>query len=414
MVTGAYKPRNPKASALYQCVQAHFGEFEAAYPTRYQEQYGFYRPVINRVVEKFLTCGDLSKGFARVRCDTCRHEYLLAFSCKGRYFCPSCHQKRVLQFGSCVAEEVLAPVPHRQYVFTIPKMLRIYFRKDRRLLGKLSQCAAEALKTLFHAACKDPKAVPGIIMVIQTYGDLVNFHPHLHALVTDGVFTPSGWFVAFPQIDLYALEHLFRLRVLRLLLRERRIDEPVIRKLLGWRHSGFSLHNAVRIGAADPAGRRGVAEYILRSPFSLEKMRYQASTGTIIYQSKMHPVLKRNFEVFSAFDWLAALTAHIPNTGEHLVRYYGWYSNVNRGKRRKEGPSTIEEFSEVIPSAAKRAWARLITQVYEVDPLVCPRCAGSMRIIAFIEQPAVIEKILRHLALWPAPAHSPPVAALAA
>ena len=93
------------------------------------------------------------------------------------------------------------------------------------------------------------------------------------------------------------------------------------------------------------------------------------------------------------------------------MRYYGWYSNVTRGKRQKtqeEGSSTIEEVSEVIPSAAKRAWARLIKQVYEVDPLVCPRCAGLMRIIAFIEQPAVIEKILRHLVLWPAPAHSSP------
>ena len=61
-------------------------------------------------------------------------------------------------------------------------------------------------------------------------------------------------------------------------------------------------------------------------------------------------------------------------------------------------------------SAAKRAWARLIKQVYEVDPLVCPRCSGPMRIIAFIEQRAVIEKILTHLGLWPASAHSPPVA----
>jgi hypothetical protein len=150
----------------------------------------------------------------------------------------------------------------------------------------------------------------------------------------------------------------------------------------------------------------------------LEKLRYQANTGTIIYyQSKMHPVLKRNFEVFSACDWLAALTAHTPNAGEHLVRYYGWYSNVSRGKRRKaEGAErkSIEDFSEATPSAAKRAWARLIKQVYEVDPLVCPRCAGPMRIIAFIEQPAVIEKILRHLALWPAPAHSPPVRSIAA
>ena len=74
------------------------------------------------------------------------------------------------------------------------------------------------------------------------------------------------------------------------------------------------------------------------SPFTQEKMRYQAKTGSIIYRSKMHPVLKRNFEVFSALDWLAALTAHIPNHGEHLVRYYGWYSNVSRGKRKKAQP----------------------------------------------------------------------------
>lgn len=86
--------------------------------------------------------------------------------------------------------------------------------------------------------------------------------------MTDGAFTPTGWFVALPQIDQYALEHLFQHRVLRMLVREWWIDETVIRKLLGWRHSGFSLHNAVRIGAADSDGRRGVAEYILRSPFS--------------------------------------------------------------------------------------------------------------------------------------------------
>jgi Putative transposase len=57
-------------------------------------------------------------------------------------------------------------------------------------------------KTLFRAARQNRGAVPGIIMVVQTDGDLVNFHPHLHALVTDGVFTPTGWFVAFPKIDL--------------------------------------------------------------------------------------------------------------------------------------------------------------------------------------------------------------------
>jgi hypothetical protein len=110
---------------------------------------------------------------------------------------------------------------------------------------------------------------------------------------------------------------------------------------------------------------------------------------------------------------LAVLTAHIPNAGEHLVRYYGWYSNVNRGKRRKaqgQELTTIEEFTDVSAFAAKRAWARLIKQVYEVDPLVCPRCGSAMRIIAVIEQPHVIEKILTHLGLWPSRVHAPPVA----
>lgn len=166
----------------------------------------------------------------------------------------------------------------------------------------------------------------------------------------------------------YTLEHLFRHRVLQMLLRERRIDEPVIRKRLGWRHSGFSLHNAVRIGSDDTEGRRALSEYILRSPFAQEKLRYQATTGSIIYLSKMHPVLKRNFEVCSACDWLAALTAHIPNAGEHLVRYSGWYSNVSRGKRRKpqgEAMTAIVDSSEVSPSEAKRAWARRSAELAE-------------------------------------------------
>ena len=58
-------------------------------------------------------------------------------------------------------------------------MLRVYFRKDRRLLGKLSQCAYAYLKAFFQAILKKPQAVPGVIVTIQTFGDLANWHPHL-------------------------------------------------------------------------------------------------------------------------------------------------------------------------------------------------------------------------------------------
>ncbi len=99
--------------------------------------------MVRRVADAFLDCGDLRHGFARIVCENpdCRQEMLLAFSYRGRYFCPSCHAKRVALLASRLETEVLAEVPHRQFVFTIPKLLRLQFRFDRRLLGLLSSCA---------------------------------------------------------------------------------------------------------------------------------------------------------------------------------------------------------------------------------------------------------------------------------
>ena len=63
------------------------------------------------------------------------------------------------------------------------------------------------------------------------------------------------------------------IRLLTMLQHEGRIDEALIRTLLGWRRSGFSVQNEVRVGSQDVAGRRRVAESILRSPFSQQRTR---------------------------------------------------------------------------------------------------------------------------------------------
>jgi hypothetical protein len=86
-----------------------------------------------------------------------------------------------------------------------------------------------------------------------------------------------------------------------------------------------------------------------------------------------------------------------------MVRYDGYYSNVLRGKRKKEEqddiiPCIIEDGG--ISPEQRKAWARLIQKIYEVDPLICSKCQGSMKIIAFIEQEEVIKKILQPVCLW--------------
>jgi transposase-like protein len=157
-VKGTYRPRRPRTSPLWRCLGAHFDEFLALYPERYEARLGFLRPVIKHVVEKFLACGDLTQGFARIRCPQCRQEYLLAFSCRGRGFCPSCHQKRVLLFGERISKRVAARVPHRHYVFAIPIMLRAYFRYNRALLHLLCAAAERSLRD--QASTADEQVFP--------------------------------------------------------------------------------------------------------------------------------------------------------------------------------------------------------------------------------------------------------------
>jgi len=46
-----------------------------------------------------------------------------------------------------------------------------------------------------------------------------------------------------------------------------------------------------------------------------------------------------------------------------------------------------------------KGWAEMIRKVYEVDPLLCPQCGGEMKVISFIKDHKVIDKIIVHLKL---------------
>jgi hypothetical protein len=107
--------------------------------------------------------------------------------------------------------------------------------------------------------------------------------------------------------------------VLDFLVAERAISEQLRRRMLGWRYSGFSVHNRVRVAADDTEGRKKLAGTMLRAPFSLAKMSYDAASGTVIYRSRMHLGLKRNFQVMAGAQWLELLCKHIPDRYEQLV-----------------------------------------------------------------------------------------------
>ena len=272
-------------------------------------------------------------------------------------------------------------------------------------------------------------------MAIHTFGEYLDFHPHLHALVADGLFDREGRFHVMSTGEQggktdarlasnhASLEELFRAHVIAFLVEAGLLPLDRARMLLGWVHSGFNVHLSRRIAPNECQDMQRLAQYIVRNPFSVAKMQVNRSGDSILYRSGMNLKIKRNFQVFTACDFIAAITQHIPDKRFQMVRYYGWYSNKMRGQRRKRAKEKIANESaataaqkcgagasaavEIIEHRApkarcipSRSWRELTKKVWEVDPLLCPQCHHEMRIVSLINDAQIIERLLRHLGQW--------------
>jgi len=116
----AYQPRSPETTLLYLVVAEQLETFLA----RQQER---DRPVplfVEREFRSFLDCGVLARGFLRLRCQSCGHDRLLAFSCKRRVWCPSCGGRRMADIAAHLVDRVFPIVPVRQWVLSLPFVLR--------------------------------------------------------------------------------------------------------------------------------------------------------------------------------------------------------------------------------------------------------------------------------------------------
>ena len=147
-----------------------------------------------------------------------------------------------------------------------------------------------------------------------------------------------------------------------MLLSRKKITKDLIDMMMGWRLSGFNVYSGPRIQPGDEEAMENLARYIIRASFSQERMTYIPEESRVLYRSKDGK--KEN--VFDALEWLAAMCSHVPNKGEQMVRYYGYYSNVSRGKRKKQNqderiPCILE--SDESTKKRRKNWARLIRKI---------------------------------------------------
>ncbi len=394
-MAGIYHQRHLERTVFYRVMFHDFEEFVAEYENHFEREYGYFRPVIKEVVEKYLDCRNPKCGFARIRCGDCGKEFLLTFSCKVLGFCPSCHAKRGEEWGEWMRDELLLDVPHRQVVFTIPKMLRIFFKYKRSLLSGLCLCRKWAILKYLRAVT-GKEITPGIIAVIQSFGSKINLHPHLHFLLTEGGEAQEGQFRKLSFFDESLIAKFFSRELFSMLLHQGLINLELVQKILRWRHTGFNVHTKVRTTTKRETER--VGKYMIRPLLSLKRLSIDKVEGKVCYQyGKDSSELER----MDYLEFIARVTSHIPDKGQVMIRYYGLYANAHRGKMSRAGvspshPPIIKEEERFMPS---KGWAEMIRKVYEVDPLLCLPCGGQMSIIAFIKDHKVIDKIIRLLKL---------------
>jgi hypothetical protein len=158
-------------------------------------------------------------------------------------------------------------------------------------------------------------------------------------------------------------------------------------RILAWRHTGFNVHSRVRAKTKPEAER--VGKYMIRPVLSLERLSFLEPDGKVSYRYGQDDVEQ---ETMDYLEFIARVTSHIPDKGQVTVRYYGLYANAHRGKVRKASvsPFVLRMAGEDLKPVPLPGWAEMIRKVYEVDPIICPKCGGLMKVVAstFDEPPA--------------------------
>jgi hypothetical protein len=227
-----YRPRG--INALQILFQKHFQRIAEQYESKFAVIYGRFRiERITEVVEKFILCGDYSRGVARIQCTNpdCKYEYFRPFSCKSIYFCLSCSQKRTLLFSQYMNERLLLALPHRQFVFTFPKLLRPYFRHNRRLFSEISRLIFAIIKR-FYSKAANTGIITGMVLAYQTSGEFLRWNPHFHCLVLEGGFDENGRFVHIPLGNLNRMSEYFRRVIIKFFLKKELISAKIATSLI--------------------------------------------------------------------------------------------------------------------------------------------------------------------------------------
>ena len=331
------------------------------------------RPIIDKVVDKFLLCKSFLLGYSLYECPSCHKEAVVPHTCKTR-FCSSCGNKynedRAISINS-----KLFKWKHRHVVFTIPEELRVYFRNNRKLLNLLFKASSDTIKCWFNEKYKKIGLKPAFISVLHTYGRPLNFNPHIHILLLDGGISNSK----FINVDFFSYAS-FRKRWMKLILDllENEIGKDSFRKIKNDMYRNYNKGFYVYAPKCKFKSIDGLVSYVCRylsRPVMAESriLDYDGTFVTFWYQR--HEDNRIIIEKIHAFEFIHRLIIHIPEPNFKYIRFYGAYHNSCK--------INIEMFKlndecKIKFRKSLNKWRNKILINFHIDPLFCSVCKEEM------------------------------------
>lgn len=372
-----YQRRKPEHMVLHMCLTEHLPRFLS----RCEDLDRYVPRFVQREFEGFLRCGILDYGFARVHCPECSYDRLVAFSCKGRGFCPGCGARRMEDGAAHLCNEVLPPlIPYRQWVLSFPRPLRYLMAYNPVICRDITRILSRVVFRFLRRQAKKflklksvQLANPGLLVVIQRFGSGLNLNVHLHALGTDGVYVldvegrPVFWALPEPtreELDKLAAqicEEVMDLLRRRGIWSDADVNEDPVDPLMGQlarasmtgtlafgpagsrmvtlgspaaarpskgragHASGFNLDAAVRVAADDRFHRERLCRYLLRPPLAQGRL-VERNDGRYAFQMKSPWPDGTSVLIFSGVELIGRLAALVPPPRQHSVRYFGIFA----------------------------------------------------------------------------------------
>lgn len=450
-----YERRRPEQTTLHRLVRENLETLYAAVDAGE----GAALPAFVRgELEGYLDCGLLCRGFAQLKCEGCGERRLVAFSCKGRGFCPACMGRRMCQTAANLIERTLPRAPLRQWVLTVPFELRHRLAYDGALLGAVSRIFIDTLLGFYQRKLA-ARGKGGALVVVQRTSSDLKLNPHYHAVCLDGVFVEEEGALAFRALphlqtrEVCDVLHTACVRIVRHLVRRgvltrdselvpdetlcerepalaelaraavsglppcgpelRRGRDPIALRLslpqiagpLSVKEAGFTLHAATHAAESDAQGREALLRYVLRPPVAQQRIT-EGPEGLVRIALKK-PFSDGTFAIdMDPLSLLSRLAAAVPPPRLHTVRYSGvlasasaWRSRIVPVREPEPDGHACGDQQHEPPRRPRsyRPWAELLRRTFELDVLSCPSCGGRMKLVSLVNEPRSLARFLRHL-----------------